>query len=148
MTQLRFTLNGSPTEVTPRAGESLLETLRNRCGILSTKDGCSPQGQCGCCLALVGGRAVVTCAMPAEKVAGKEVITLEGLAPEETELLAKSFVADASRRVIASGHQVHGAIGFTEEHALPLYSRRSSSAAVNYGDAAFHREIVAKEMGL
>ncbi len=94
-TTLRFTLNGSHTEVSPRPGESLLETLRNRCGILSTKDGCSPQGQCGCCLALVGGRAVVTCAMPAEKAAGKDVVTLEGLDPAETELLAKSFVAAA-----------------------------------------------------
>ena len=36
----------------------------------------------------------------------------------------------------------------TEEHDLPLYSRRSSAAAVNYRDATFYREIVAREMGL
>ncbi len=72
----------------------------------------------------------------------------EGLPADLQVGMAKSFVADSSRRVIASGHQVHGAIGFTEEHALPLYSRRSSGIAVNYGDANFHREIVAREMGL
>jgi hypothetical protein len=48
---IRFTLNGQPTEVEPRSDETLLETLRERCGV----DGCAPQGQCGCCLALVNG---------------------------------------------------------------------------------------------
>jgi xanthine dehydrogenase molybdenum-binding subunit len=43
-------------------GESLLDALRERCGITSLKDGCQPQGQCGCCLALVDGRPLVTCA--------------------------------------------------------------------------------------
>ncbi len=67
---LEFTLNGRPVKVEPREDESLLETLRERCGVRSTKDGCSPQGQCGCCLAIVGGRAVMTCAMPASQGRG------------------------------------------------------------------------------
>ena len=46
-----------------RPGESLLDALRERCGITSIKDGCQPQGQCGCCLALVDGRPHVTCAV-------------------------------------------------------------------------------------
>ncbi len=92
MPDLRFTLNGVATRVTPRAGESLLETLRTRCGILSTKDGCQPQGQCGCCLALVDGLPKVTCAMPVENAAGKEVVTLEGLPESERERIAASFV--------------------------------------------------------
>jgi selenium-dependent xanthine dehydrogenase len=82
-------------EFQPRAGESLLEALRERCGIRSTKDGCSPQGQCGCCLALVGGRAVVTCAMPVEKADGQEILTLEGVSEEERRLTADAFVAAA-----------------------------------------------------
>ena len=90
---LAFTLNGRPVRVTPRPGESLLEVLRDRCGIRSTKDGCSPQGQCGACLALVGGRPLVTCAMAAEKADGKEVVTLEGLPPDERARLAEAFAA-------------------------------------------------------
>jgi len=86
-----FTLNGSATSIEAREGESLMTTLRERCGILSIKDGCSPQGQCGCCLALVDGRAVTTCAMPVAKVEGKEVVTLEGLSSEERALLADGF---------------------------------------------------------
>jgi len=92
---ISFRLNGQSVNVAPRPGESLLDTLRDRCGIISTKDGCAPQGQCGCCLAIVGGRAVVTCAMPATKAADKDVVTLEGLEPDERDLIAKSFVAAA-----------------------------------------------------
>lgn len=92
---VRFKLNGKEVTVEPRADESLLDTLRDRCGVTSPKDGCSPQGQCGCCLALVGGKAVVTCATKAEKAEGKEVITLEGIPDEDRKLLADSFVTAA-----------------------------------------------------
>jgi selenium-dependent xanthine dehydrogenase len=95
MSALRFTLNGRATEVESRPGASLLETLREQCGVTSTKDGCQPQGQCGCCLAIVGGKAVVTCAQPAEKAEGKEVVTLEGLDPLERERTARAFVSAA-----------------------------------------------------
>ncbi len=93
MKEVSFTLNGEERRVPIRPGESLLETLRTRCGIYSIKDGCQPQGQCGCCLALVDGLPKVTCAVPAEKADGKEILTLEGLPEEERELIAKSFVA-------------------------------------------------------
>ena len=79
----------------PRPDETLLETLRERCGVRSLKDGCKPQGQCGCCLALVNGNPKVTCAMPTRALDGKTVLTLEGVADEERELLADSFLAAA-----------------------------------------------------
>ena len=78
-----------------RPGESLLETLRTRCGVTSPKDGCQPQGQCGCCLALIDGMPKVTCAVPAERADGKEIITLEGLSDEERDTIARSFVTVA-----------------------------------------------------
>ncbi len=92
---VRFDLNGKAVEVETRDDESLLDALRNRCGITSIKDGCSPQGQCGCCLALVGGKAVVTCAMKAKKAEGKEVVTLDGLPESETSLIADCFASTA-----------------------------------------------------
>ena len=86
-------LNGVSGRVEPRPGESLLETLRERCGIWSLKDGCSPQGQCGCCLALIDGNPRVTCATPAETADGKEILTLEGLPAAERTLIANAFAA-------------------------------------------------------
>ena len=90
---IRFTLNGTPMQVEARPDESLLEVLRERCGVTSLKDGCSPQGQCGCCLALVDGDAKVTCAMPASAAEGRSVITLEGVSVEERALIAGAFAA-------------------------------------------------------
>ena len=68
---IEFVLNGTPRRVETRPDEWFLETLRERCGITSPKDGCSPQGQCGCCLALVDGHPKTTCAMRARVADGK-----------------------------------------------------------------------------
>ncbi len=92
---VEFTLNGTSVRVDPRPGETLLETLRERCGIRSLKDGCSPQGQCGCCLALIDGQAKVTCAMTAESAAGRTVLTLEGLSEPDRHLFSRAFAAAA-----------------------------------------------------
>jgi xanthine dehydrogenase molybdenum-binding subunit len=90
-----FLLNGQPRSITPADGESLLDALRNRCDIYSTKDGCQPQGQCGCCLVLMNARPQLTCCIPATKARGAEIVTLEGLDDEERKILADSFVAAA-----------------------------------------------------
>jgi selenium-dependent xanthine dehydrogenase len=95
MSQISFTLNGEQRSVAVRDDESLLETLRQKCGVRSTKDGCAPQGQCGCCLALVDGKPKVTCAQKAQKADGAEILTLEGVSAEERRLIGESFVAAA-----------------------------------------------------
>jgi aerobic-type carbon monoxide dehydrogenase small subunit (CoxS/CutS family) len=93
MSLLRFTLNGRAVEIDPAPGESLLDALRERCGVTSIKDGCQPQGQCGCCLALIDGRPLVTCAFEAARAEGREVLTLEGISAREREVVSKSLAA-------------------------------------------------------
>jgi alkylation response protein AidB-like acyl-CoA dehydrogenase len=56
---------------------------------------------------------------------------------------AKVWCADAAKRVMASGLQVHGGIGFTWEHDLHLYLKRSQLGQVTLGDASYHRERLA-----
>jgi alkylation response protein AidB-like acyl-CoA dehydrogenase len=56
---------------------------------------------------------------------------------------AKVWCSDASRRVMASGLQVHGGIGFTWEHDLHLYLKRAQLDQVTFGDASYHRERLA-----
>jgi alkylation response protein AidB-like acyl-CoA dehydrogenase len=56
---------------------------------------------------------------------------------------AKVWSSDAAKRVMASGLQVHGGIGFTWEHDLHLYMKRSQFDRLSYGDAVFHRERLA-----
>jgi alkylation response protein AidB-like acyl-CoA dehydrogenase len=56
---------------------------------------------------------------------------------------AKVFASDASREVANRGVQVHGGIGFTWEHDLQLYYKRSKSSEILFGDASFHRAQLA-----
>src|SRR3954462_6511721 len=77
----------------PDDGASLLEVLRDRLGIRSAKDGCSPQGQCGCCTVMVDGSPRVACVTPARRVAGREITTLDGLPADVVDGWADAFVA-------------------------------------------------------
>jgi len=90
-----FNLNGTPTEVEVEPGQSALDLLRERFRLTSLKDACQPQGQCGCCLALVDGAPKTTCAIPAEKLDGKRIVTLEGVADAERKLFSDAFQAAA-----------------------------------------------------
>ena len=56
---------------------------------------------------------------------------------------AKAWCSDASGRVMASGLQVHGGIGFTWEHDLHLFVKRAQLDQAIWGDAVFHRDRVA-----
>ncbi|KAB2954912.1 MAG: 2Fe-2S iron-sulfur cluster binding domain-containing protein, partial [Thermoanaerobaculia bacterium] len=95
MPAIAFTLNGVARRLEVAPGESLLEVLRDRCGIVSTKDGCAPQAQCGCCLALVDGNPKTACAVDAEKADGAVILTWEGVAEAERELFGRAFAAAA-----------------------------------------------------
>jgi alkylation response protein AidB-like acyl-CoA dehydrogenase len=58
--------------------------------------------------------------------------------------IAKAYCSDAYREVANRGIQVHGGIGFTWEHDLQLYYKRSKSSETLFGDATFHRERIAR----
>jgi alkylation response protein AidB-like acyl-CoA dehydrogenase len=58
--------------------------------------------------------------------------------------VAKSYASDACRETINRGIQVHGGMGFTWENDLHLYYRRAKASEIAFGDAAFHRERIAR----
>lgn len=87
---LQFELNGRQVEVVDD-GASLLETLRDRLGVRSPKDGCSPQGQCGCCTVLVDGQPRVSCVTPTRRVRDRSIVTVEAM--PEAEAWADAFCA-------------------------------------------------------
>jgi len=72
----------------------------------------------------------------------------EGLPAIMEVSMAKAWVTEAYQRVTLLGHQIHGGIGFTEEHDMPLYFKRAKAAEATFGDADWHRETVARELGL
>jgi aerobic-type carbon monoxide dehydrogenase small subunit (CoxS/CutS family) len=89
--QVTFTVDGRVVAV-PDDGASLLEVLRDRVGARTPKDGCSPQGQCGCCTVLVDGDPRVACVTPVRRVAGRSVTTVDGLG-DRAERWADAFCA-------------------------------------------------------
>jgi len=88
-----FTLNQRPV-VVRRQHPHLLAALREELDVTTPKDGCSPSGQCGCCTVLIDGKAVVSCQQSLEKIDGREIITLEGLADAERKTFADAFAAN------------------------------------------------------
>jgi aerobic-type carbon monoxide dehydrogenase small subunit (CoxS/CutS family) len=90
---VQFSCNGEQVEIDAATGESLLSVLREQLAVVSPKDGCAPQGQCGCCTVLVDGEPRVACVTPVTRVAGRSVVTVEGLDPATRDDLAARFVA-------------------------------------------------------
>jgi aerobic carbon-monoxide dehydrogenase small subunit len=76
---IRFKVNGRERTATTDPERSLLEVLREDLGLTGTKYGCG-EGQCGACSVLLEGKRVFSCRMPASRVEGKSVVTIEGLA--------------------------------------------------------------------
>ncbi|HMA08959.1 MAG TPA: (2Fe-2S)-binding protein [Ramlibacter sp.] len=76
--EIAFTLNGRATSVAVDPDQTLLDVLRNTLALKATRMGCG-LGQCGACTVIVDAHAVNSCDTPMWSVAGKNVITLEGL---------------------------------------------------------------------
>jgi xanthine dehydrogenase molybdenum-binding subunit len=96
MPTISFTLNGRPTTAAWEEGMTLLEVLREECGVTSPKDGCSPQGTCGCCTVMFDGRPALACLKSPADAEGHEIRTLEGVPQEKRRLLAAAFVREGA----------------------------------------------------
>ncbi len=72
----------------------------------------------------------------------------EGLPCTMETAMAKAWTSDAYQRVTALGQQIFGGVGFIEDHDMPLYFKRAKAAEVTLGDGNFHREMVARQLGL
>ncbi|MGE5115998.1 MAG: (2Fe-2S)-binding protein [Betaproteobacteria bacterium] len=90
---IRFGLNGRTLDLQADGDRSLLSVLRTDLGLTGVKYGCG-EGLCGACTVSVGGRAVRSCTLPLKAVAGKEVVTIEGLAAPDGTLhpLQQAFI--------------------------------------------------------
>ena len=92
--RVELTVNGTERfadDVWP--GESLLFTLRERLGLPGTKNACE-QGECGSCTVLLDGLPVCACLVAAPQAAGRDVVTVEGVAVEgQLDPVQEAFVS-------------------------------------------------------
>jgi nicotinate dehydrogenase subunit A len=85
-------VNGREIEVTADGDTPLLDVLRNRLGLLGAKFGCGLE-QCGCCMVLMDGRPEKSCGKALSTVAGRAIVTIEGLGtPDRPHPLQQAFL--------------------------------------------------------
>ena len=127
---VEFVLNGTPVSV--RADHPhLLAALREELDVTSPKDGCSPSGQCGCCTVMIDGKVQISCTYSLEKVAGKQVITLEGVDADERQRFADAF---ASCGGLQCGYCIPGIV-------------MRAKAQIDKKGAALERDDMARHLG-
>jgi selenium-dependent xanthine dehydrogenase len=86
---IEFTVNGQ--RVTAYRDGKLIDFLRDELGLLSVKNGCK-EGACGTCTVLADGRACKACVLSLKNMAGKNVVTVEGLSEREKAVYSYAFV--------------------------------------------------------
>ena len=122
---IRFALNGRPVTLRADDSRSLLWALRTDLGLTGVKYGCG-EGLCGACTVLVGGKAVRSCTTTLKSVAGKDVVTIEGLARDgQLHPLQQAFV---ERGAVQCGYCTPGML--LAAHALLRENPKPSRDAI------------------
>jgi len=121
--KIDFTLNGKSASVTADETRMLLWVLREEFGLTGTKFGCG-EAQCGACTVVVNDAAVRSCVTPVTDVAGKHVITIEGL--QQSGKLHPLQQAFADHHAFQCGFCTPGMI--MNAYALLLKTPRASRA--------------------
>ncbi|MCA0872469.1 (2Fe-2S)-binding protein [Seohaeicola saemankumensis] len=90
------TINGDTAEFLCDPRETLLDVLRDRLGLTGAKEGCGT-GDCGACSVTLDGRLVCSCLVLGAEAEGREIATVEGIAPgEELHPLQRKFIEHAA----------------------------------------------------
>ncbi|MDZ7362699.1 MAG: (2Fe-2S)-binding protein [candidate division KSB1 bacterium] len=125
---IQFKLNGKPTRLQVDGSRMLLWVLRTDLGLTGAKYGCG-EGLCGACTVMVGKEAVRSCQIRVQDVAGKEVMTIEGLAKNgKLHPLQQAFM---EHDALQCGYCTPGMI--LNAYGLLLKNPRPSSAEIIAG---------------
>jgi isoquinoline 1-oxidoreductase alpha subunit len=90
MATIKFSLNGKTHSVDVSPQMPLLWVLRDTFGMTGTKFGCG-MALCGACTVHLNGQAIRSCITPVSSVAGKNVLTIEGLSPDSSHAVQRAW---------------------------------------------------------
>ncbi|MFC1637082.1 (2Fe-2S)-binding protein [Planctomycetota bacterium] len=115
-----LTVNGQPRKAHPHLYPTLLQALREELGLIATKYGCG-EGLCGACTVLIDGKAIRSCRTPTLLIAGKKVVTIEGLAENgRLHALQQAFIdEDAMQCGYCSPGMIMNAAALLRENLHP-----------------------------
>ncbi|HZR01820.1 MAG TPA: (2Fe-2S)-binding protein [Burkholderiales bacterium] len=121
----------------------LLYALRDDLGLHGPRFGCG-LGQCGACTVLVNGQAMRSCVMPVSALAGKKIVTLEGLgSPGKPHPLQNAFVAE---QAVQCGYCINGMImqaaALLRTNKKPTETEIKAALAENLCRCGTHLRIV------
>lgn len=117
---ISFELNGKKTDLLIDPTVTLLWAIRNQLGLTGTKFGCG-MGYCGACTVLIDNEAVRSCSLPVSEVAGKKVVTIEGLARnDKLHPVQKAFIDnDALQCGFCTPGMIMNAVGLLIKNPKP-----------------------------
>ena len=93
MHKVTLTINGVKREFMVEPNKVLLDLLREDLNLTGTKQSCDRKGQCGACMVIVDGQAVLSCLKKVIDLEGANVISVEGLGtPDNPHLIQEAFV--------------------------------------------------------
>ncbi|MFI5117768.1 MAG: (2Fe-2S)-binding protein [Terriglobales bacterium] len=122
---ISFTLNGKPARVTVDDERMLLWVLRSDLGLTGAKFGCGA-ALCGACTVIVNKEAVMSCAVPVKDIAGKHLLTIEGLSKNgHLHPIQEAFV---NHNALQCGYCTPGMI--MKAYALLLKNRQPTRAEI------------------
>jgi len=140
---IRFTLNKEEVELVTDPNQILLWVLRNHFGLTGTKFGCGI-GFCGACTVLIDNEPVRSCMMPVSEVAGKRVVTIEGLeADGKLHPLQQAFIDhDALQCGYCTSGMIITAVGLLERNPSPTRDEIISGMEDNLCRCGAHTRII------
>ncbi len=140
---IKFQLNGKKTEATIDPTQTLLWVLRNHFGLTGTKFGCG-MGLCGACTVLIDNEPVRSCQLSVGDVAGKNVVTIEGLATNgKLHPVQKAFAEhDAVQCGFCTPGMIMNATGLLLKNPLPTTQEIKDGMENNLCRCAAHLRIV------
>ena len=144
MASYSFRLNGRTVAADSwDPAQPLLYVLRNQFALHGVKFGCG-LGQCGACTVLMDGRAVRSCSTPVDRVAGRTITTIEGLAAAQTpDRIQDAFIAEqAAQCGYCTSGMIMTAVAFLTQTSRPTLDQTKQALSGNLCRCGTHTRIL------